>query len=196
MVLSDRAIREEIRAGRIVIEPLADGSIQPASVDVRLDRRVLVLGGSDRPYVDLRQDLTGLAREVVLEEDEPLLLGSGECALAGTIERVELPDDIVARIEARSSLNRVGLFVHSSAGYVDPGWRGHLTLGITNAAALPITLYAGMPIGQISFMRLESPAERPYGSGTLASKYQDQAAATPSLAHLNFPGRDGPAAST
>ena len=196
MVLSDAAIRREIRAGRITVEPLGAGSVQPASVDVHLDRSLLVFRDLDRPYIDVRQDLTELAQQIEIGCDEPFLLLPGECALAGTLEHIELPDDIVARVEGRSSLNRVGLFVHSNAGYVDPGWRGRLTLGITNVAALPIALFRGMSIGQISFLRLSDPAENPYGSRALSSKYQDQKAAAPSLMHLNFPGRAAPNSGT
>ena len=186
MVLSDRSIREEIDRGRIVIEPLGEGCIQPASVDVHLDNRLLVFRNSRRPYVDVRENLDGLTEMVEIEGDTPFMLHPGEFVLGSTLERIELPDDLVARIEGKSSLGRIGLLIHSTAGYVDPGWKGHLTLELTNVSNLPITLYVGMKIGQISYLRLSAPAENLYGSPGLGSKYQGQAVPTASRAYRDF----------
>ncbi len=192
MVLSDRSIREEINRGRIVIRPLDPASIQPASVDLRLDRQLLVFKSWRQPYyIDVRQNPQDLNELVELKEDEPFLLSPGEFVLASTLEWIELPDDIVGRLEGKSSLGRIGLLIHSTAGYVDPGWRGHLTLELSNVAKLPITLYYGMKIGQISFLKLSSPAENLYGSPKLGSKYQGQTAPTPSRFYREFEPRPG-----
>lgn len=194
MVLSDRTIRDEIEAGRIVLDPLELGNVQPASVDVRLDRRLLVFHNSRRPFIDVRQDMTDLMEPEEIPADEPFMLHPGEFVLASTLEHVELPSDIVARLEGKSSLGRMGLLIHSTAGYVDPGWKGHLTLELTNVAKLPITLYYGMPIGQLSFLRLSTPAEHVYGSPALNSKYLGQTQPTASRMHRNFPaGTEGSA---
>ncbi len=163
MVLSDRSIKEELAKGRIVIDPLGEGCIQPASVDVHLDRKVLAFRNSRRPYIDVREDMADLTEMVEIDDDHPYMLHPGEFALASTLERIELPDDLVARLEGKSSLGRIGLLIHSTAGYVDPGWKGHLTLELSNVANLPITLYYGMKIGQISYTRLSTPAENLYG---------------------------------
>jgi len=186
MVLSDRTIREELARGRIVIEPLDETSIQPASVDVRMDDKILVFRNSRRPYIDIRQQLDDLTEMVPLVPDEPFILHPGEFVLASTLEHIEIPDDLVARLEGKSSLGRMGLLIHSTAGYVDPGWKGHLTLELSNVARLPITLYYGMRIGQISFLRLTTPAERLYGSPSLGSKYQGQTEPTPSRMHRDY----------
>ena len=181
MVLSDRTIREEIAKKRIVIEPLDPSCIQPASVDVHLDRKLLVFKTWRSPfYVDVKQRHDDLNETVEIEDDRPFLLPPGELVLGSTIENIALPDDIVGRLEGKSSLGRIGLLIHSTAGYVDPGWRGHLTLELSNVAKLPVTLYHGMKIGQISFVRLTSPAERLYGDESLGSKYQGQVEATAS----------------
>lgn len=184
--LSDRTIREELAAGRIVIEPLADGAVQPASVDLRLDRSILVFRNNRVPYIDLRSTNERLTEEVVIGDDDPFMLHPGEFVLGSTLERVEVPADLVARLEGKSSLGRVGLLIHSTAGYVDPGWKGRLTLELSNVSNLPITLYHRMKIGQISFLRLSAPAERLYGSAELGSKYQGQSDPTPSRGHLDF----------
>ena len=175
MVLSDHTIREEISAGRIVIDPLDESCIQPASVDIRLDKKLLVFTSRYRyPYIDVKQNQDGLSEMVKIDEDRPFLLHPSEFVLASTLETIKLPDDIVGRLEGKSSLGRVGLLIHSTAGYVDPGCEGHLTLELSNVAKLPVTLYYGMKIGQISFLRLTSPADRVYGSEGLGSKYQGQ----------------------
>ena len=189
MVLSDRTIREEIAQGRIVIDPLDPSDIQPASIDVHLDDTVLVFRNSRKPYIDVRQDTSDLTEMEQISDDNPFILHPGEFVLASTSEHIEIPDDIVARLEGKSSLGRIGLLIHSTAGYVDPGWKGHLTLELSNVANLPVTLYSGMKIGQISFLRLSSPVENPYGSKGLGSKYQGQTQPTASRIHLNFKSR-------
>ena len=190
MVLSDRTIRAELEAGRIVIDPLDTDLVQPSSVDVRVDRRFRVFRNSRYPYIDVRRAMDDLTEPVEVEGDEPFILHPGEFVLGQTLERVTLPDDLVARLEGKSSLGRLGLLIHSTAGFVDSGFSGNLTLELSNVANLPITIYYGMPIGQISFMRMDAPVERPYGSRGTSSKYQDQSEPTPSRFHLNFtPGR-------
>ena len=186
MVLSDRSIKEELAKGRIVIDPLGEGCIQPASVDVHLDRQVLAFRNSRRAYIDVREDMADLTEMIEIGEDHPFMLHPGEFVLASTLERIELPDDLVARLEGKSSLGRIGLLIHSTAGYVDPGWRGHLTLELSNVANLPVTLYYGMKIGQISYTRLSTPAENLYGSEALQSKYQDQTQPTASRVYREF----------
>ena len=182
MVLSDRTIKKELAKGRIVIDPLGEGCIQPASVDVHLDRRLLVFRNSRRAYIDIRQDMSDLTEMVEIDGDVPFILHPGEFVLASTYENIELPVDLVARLEGKSSLGRIGLLIHSTAGYVDPGWKGHLTLELSNVANLPITLYFRMKIGQLSYLRLSTPADNPYGSPGLGSKYQGQTEPTASRA--------------
>ena len=187
MVLSDRTIKEELAKGRIVIEPLGEGCIQPASVDIHLDRQLLVFRNSRLPYIDVRQDTSNLTDMVVIEDDDkPFILHPGEFVLASTLEYIELPDDLVARLEGKSSLGRIGLLIHSTAGYVDPGWKGHLTLELSNVANLPVTLYHRMKIGQISYLRLSAKAENLYGSPGLGSKYQGQTQPTASRMYRDF----------
>ena len=186
MVLSDRTIRTEIEAGRIAIEPFDPGLVQPSSVDVRVDRRFRVFHNARYPYIDVRAPMDGLTELVEMEGDEPFILHPGEFVLGQTLERVTLPDDLVARLEGKSSLGRLGLLIHSTAGFVDAGFSGNLTLELSNVANLPITLYHGMPIGQISFMRMDGPVDNPYGSRASGSKYQGQAEPTASRFYLNF----------
>jgi dCTP deaminase len=187
MVLSDRTIREEIDRGRIVIEPLSSDCIQPASVDLHLDKKLLIFKSQRYPaYIDVRRNLDHLNELVELEEDNAFFLNPGELVLASTLESITLPDDIVGRLEGKSSLGRIGLLIHSTAGYVDPGWKGHLTIELTNVAKLPITLYYKMKIGQISFLKLTSPVDRLYGAAELGSKYQGQTEPTASKYHGNF----------
>ena len=190
MVLSDRTIREELAKGRIVIEPLDLSCVQPASVDVHLDRKLLVFRNSRRPYIDVRQDMSDLNETVEIEDEHPFILHPGEFVLASTLEYISLPEDLVARLEGKSSLGRIGLLIHSTAGYVDPGWKGHLTLELSNVANLPVTLYYEMKIGQISFLRLTSPAENLYGSPGLGSKYQGQTEPTASRMYKDFASED------
>jgi dCTP deaminase len=188
VVLSDRTIRAEIDAGRIVIEPFEADLIQPSSIDVRVDSRFRVFHNARYPFIDVRQPMDDLTELVEVGEGEPFILHPGEFVLGQTLEQVTLPDDVVARLEGKSSLGRLGLLIHSTAGFVDAGFSGNLTLELSNVANLPITIYQGMPIGQISFMRMDGPVERPYGSRETKSKYQGQAEPTPSRFHLNFKG--------
>ena len=188
MVLSDRTIKEELAKGRIVISPLDDADIQPASVDLRLDRKLLVFTNSRRPHIDVKESLDDLTEIVEIGDESPFILHPGEFVLGSTMEHIELPDDLVARLEGKSSLGRIGLVIHSTAGFVDPGWKGHLTLELSNLARLPITLYYGMKIGQISYLRLTTPAERLYGSEGLGSKYQGQTEPTASRFSREFTG--------
>ena len=188
MVLSDRTIRAEIAAERILIEPFDPGLVQPSSIDVRVDRRFRVFHNARYPYIDVRQPMEDLTELVEVAGDEPFILHPGEFVLGQTLERVRLPDDLVARLEGKSSLGRLGLLIHSTAGFVDAGFSGNLTLELSNVANLPITIYHGMPIGQISFMRMDGPVEHPYGSRETSNKYQGQAEPTPSRFYLNFGG--------
>ncbi len=190
MVLSDRTIKEELAKGRIVIRPLEDEDIQPASVDLRLDRKILVFSNSRRPHIDVKKGLDDLTEVVEIGDDAPFILHPGEFVLGSTLEHIELPDDLVARLEGKSSLGRIGLVIHSTAGFVDPGWKGRLTLELSNLARLPITLYYGMKIGQISYLRLTTPASRLYGSEGLGSKYQGQSEPTASRFSHEFSGPD------
>jgi dCTP deaminase len=186
VVLSDNTIRAEIEAERIVIDPFDPGLVQPSSVDVRVDKRFRVFQNSRYPYIDVRQPMEDLTELVTVEGDEPFILHPGEFVLGQTLERVTLPNDLVARLEGKSSLGRLGLLIHSTAGFVDAGFSGNLTLELSNVANLPITIYYGMPIGQLSFMRMDAPVEHPYGSTETGSKYQGQAEPTPSRFYLNF----------
>ncbi|HEX9693911.1 MAG TPA: dCTP deaminase [Actinomycetota bacterium] len=180
MILSDVDIRKEIESGRIVIDPFDPDSIQPSSVDLHVDDRFRVFANSRYPYIDVKKEMPGLTEVVEVADPDPFILHPGEFVLGSTLERVAIPDDMVARLEGKSSLGRLGLLIHSTAGYVDPGWDGYLTLELSNVANLPITIYPGMKIGQISFFRLTTPAERPYGSTETRSKYQGQRGPTAS----------------
>ena len=186
VILSDRTIREEVAAGHIVIEPFDDRLVQPSSVDVRLDSVFRVFRNHTAGLIDVKQDLTALTEQVDIADDGVFMLHPGEFVLGSTVERVTVPGQLVARIEGKSSLGRLGLLIHSTAGFVDAGFSGHLTLELANVASLPITLYPGMKIGQISFMRMTTPADRPYGSGATGSKYQGQRGPTPSRYFENF----------
>ena len=190
MVLSDRTIKEELAKGRIVIDPLDEDNIQPASVDLRLDRQIARFPPPEQySFIDIRRDLSALTVIDEIPDPLPYVLKPRQFILGSTLEYVELPDDIVARLEGKSSLGRLGLLIHSTAGYVDPGWKGQLTLEISNVADMEITLYYGMKISQISFLRLSTPADHPYGSPELGSKYQGQVGPTPTRAHLEFVNR-------
>ncbi|HXF56786.1 MAG TPA: dCTP deaminase [Actinomycetota bacterium] len=191
MILSDRSIREEIERGRIVIDPFDERCLQPSSVDLHVDRRFRVFHNARYPYIDVKRDMPDLTELVEVQGEDPFILHPGEFVLGSTLERVRLPDDIVARLEGKSSLGRLGLLIHSTAGYVDPGWDGYLTLELSNVANLPITIYPGMKIGQISFFRLSSPAEHPYGSRERGSKYQGQRGPTPSRFFEEFRAEAG-----
>ncbi len=186
MILSDRDIRAAIEAGRIVIAPFAPDAVQPSSVDLHLDRRFRVFRNSRYPYIDVREPQPDLTELVEIDAELPFILHPGEFVLGSTLERVALPDDLVARLEGKSSLGRLGLLIHSTAGYVDPGWDGNLTLELSNVANLPITLYYGMKIGQISFQRMSSPVEIAYGDARIGSRYRGQRDPTASLYHQDF----------
>jgi len=188
VVLSDRTIRSEIQAGRIVIEPHDDSLVQPSSIDLRVDRRFRVFNNSRYPYIDVRKPMEDLTELVEVEGGKPFILHPGEFVLGQTLEKVTLPNDLVARLEGKSSLGRLGLLIHSTAGFVDSGFSGNLTLELSNVANLPITIYEGMPIGQISFMRMDGPVDHPYGSHATGSKYQGQSEPTPSRFYENFAG--------
>ena len=186
MVLSDRTIRREIEDGRIAIDPFDASMVQPSSIDVRVDRRFRVFHNARYPYIDVRQPMEDLTELVEVGPDERFILHPGEFVLGQTLEHVTLPDDLVARLEGKSSLGRLGLLIHSTAGFVDAGFSGNLTLELSNVANLPITIYHGMPIGQLSFMRMDGPVEHPYGSRDTSNKYQGQTEPTPSRFYLNF----------
>lgn len=184
MILSDQAIEHALASGRIVIKPLGENAIQPSSVDIRLGGSLLVFRNASHPYVDTRKPVRGLTTEVAFKTaDDPFIMHPGEFVLGATFEHIEVPDDLVCRIEGRSSLGRLGIVIHSTAGYVDPGWRGPLTLELSNVSNLPVTLYAAMGIGQLSFHEMTGPALRPYGSKGLGSKYQDSKGPVDSRIH-------------
>ena len=185
MVLSDRSIKLEMAADRIVIDPCDPDDIQPSSVDLHLGSDFQVFRNSRYPYIDPAREMPGLTERVAASSEEPFVLHPSEFALGTTLERIALPDDIVGRLEGKSSLGRLGLLIHSTAGYVDPGWDGRLTLELSNVANLPILLVPGMKIGQISFARMTTEVDRPYGHPDLGSKYLGQDAATPSKMYLN-----------
>jgi dCTP deaminase len=186
VILSDRSIREALETGSIVIDPLLEGGIQPSSVDLRIDRYFRVFRNDTTPYIDPKQPQEDLTELVEVDDGKAFILHPGEFVLASTLERVELPADVAARIEGKSSLGRLGLLTHSTAGFVDSGFRGHLTLELSNVANLPIAIYPRMRIGQISFLQMTSAADAPYGSDPARSKYQDQKGPTPSRYYRNF----------
>jgi dCTP deaminase len=192
MVLSDRTIRRLLDERRIEIEPYDPSLLQPSSVDVRVDRFFRVFHNARYPYIDVKKPQEELTELVEIDEERPFILHPGEFVLASTLERIRLPDDLVARLEGKSSLGRLGLLIHSTAGFIDPGWDGHVTLELSNVANLPITIYHAMKIGQLSFVQLSEPAEFPYGSGGLGSKYQGQQGPTPSRYYENFPSPSSP----
>ena len=186
VLLSDRDLRKEIESGRLVLEPLELGLLQPSSIDVRLDRFFRVFNNTKYTHIDPSQQQDDLTTLVEPEGEEPFVLHPGEFVLGATFERVSLPDDLAGRLEGKSSLGRLGLLTHSTAGFIDPGFEGHITLELSNVSNLPITLWPGMKIGQLCLFRLESPAEHPYGSAQAGSRYQGQRGPTPSRAYLNF----------
>jgi dCTP deaminase len=185
-VLSDRDIRAALEAGDVAIRPYDAQDLQPSSVDLHLDRSFRVFRNNRYPFIDVRAPQPDLTELLTIADDEPFVLHPGEFVLGQTLEWVELPNDLVARLEGKSSLGRLGLLIHSTAGYVDPGWKGNLTLELSNVANLPIALYFGMKIGQISFFKMSSAVERPYGSPSLGSKYQGQSEPTASAFHRDF----------
>jgi dCTP deaminase len=185
MVLSDRTIREYLGSGRLVIDPYDPTLVQPSSVDVRVSSDFRVFHNNRQPFIDVRRPLEDLTDVVTMNGDEPFILHPGEFVLGSTLERVGIPNDLVARLEGKSSLGRLGLLIHSTAGYIDPGWDGQITLELSNVARLPITIYPGMPIGQISFLTLTTPVDQPY-----RGKYRGQSGPTASEYHQNFPGQE------
>jgi len=186
VLLSDRDIRAEIAAGRVGCEPFTESMIQPSSVDVRLDKFFRVFENHKYSVIDPSMEQPDLTREVIAEGDEPFILHPGEFVLASTYEVITLPDDIAGRLEGKSSLGRLGLLTHSTAGFIDPGFSGHITLELSNVANLPVKLFPGMKIGQLCLIKLSSPAEHPYGSEKYGSRYQGQRGPTASRSFLNF----------
>jgi dCTP deaminase len=186
VLLSDRDIRAEIDGGRVRLEPYDEEMVQPSSIDVRLDKYFLLFDNHKYPFIDPAEDQPDLTRLIEVERDEPLILHPGEFVLGSTFEIVTLPDDLAARLEGKSSLGRLGLLTHSTAGFVDPGFSGHVTLELSNVATLPIKLWPGMKVGQLCFFRLSSPAENPYGSAKHGSRYQGQRGPTASRSFQNF----------
>ena len=186
MLLSDKDIRAEIDSGRVRVDPYDAGMVQPSSIDVRLDRFFRVFENHRYPHIDPAVEQPDLTRLVEPEGDEAFILHPGEFVLGTTLETVTIPDDMVARLEGKSSLGRLGLLTHSTAGFIDPGFTGHVTLELSNMATLPIKLWPGMKIGQLCMFRLASPVEHPYGSAKYGSRYQGQRGPTPSRSYLNF----------
>jgi dCTP deaminase len=186
MVLSDRSIKEAIAQGRIIIDPLGDDCVQPSSVDLHIDQFFRVFRNHTQRVIDVHDAQEDLTELIDVGPESPMILHPGEFMLGSTTERIAIPDDIVGRLDGKSSLGRLGLVIHSTAGFVDAGWDGHITLELSNVANLPITLYPGMKIGQISFFQMTTPADRPYGSEGLGSKYSGQRGPTPSRYSENF----------
>lgn len=186
MLLSDRDIRDQIDAGRVRLDPFDAEMIQPASVDVRIDRFFRLFDNHKHAMIDPSVEQADLTREVAVDPEEPYMLHPGEFVLASTYEQITLPEDIAARLEGKSSLGRLGLLTHSTAGFIDPGFSGHITLELSNMATLPVALWPGMKIGQLCFFRMSSPAAHPYGSAGNLNRYLGQRGPTPSRSHLNF----------
>ncbi len=186
MLLSDRDIKSELSVGRIGLEPYDEAMVQPSSIDVRLDRFFRLFDNHKYPFIDPSADQPDLTHLIETDADEAFILHPGEFVLGATFEQVTLADDIAARLEGKSSLGRLGLLTHSTAGFIDPGFSGHVTLELSNVATLPIKLWPGMKIGQLCFFRLTSPAEKPYGSAEYSSRYQGQRGPTASRSFANF----------
>ena len=186
MLLSDRDIRSHIDTGRIALDPYDATMIQPSSVDVRIDRYFRLFDNHKYPVIDPAEDQPDLTRLIEVAPDEPFILHPGEFVLGATFEQVTLADDVAARLEGKSSLGRLGLLTHSTAGFIDPGFSGHVTLELSNMATLPVKLWPGMKIGQLCFFQLSSPAEKPYGSAEYKSRYNGQRGPTASRSFLNF----------
>lgn len=186
MLLSDRDIKAELASGRIGLSPSDSEMVQPSSVDVRLDRYFRLFDNHKYAVINPAEDQPELTRLIEVDPEEGFILHPGEFVLGSTYEKVSLPDDIAARLEGKSSLGRLGLLTHSTAGFIDPGFEGHVTLELSNVATLPIRLWPGMKIGQLCFFKLSSPAERPYGAGATYSRYLGQRGPTASRSHQNF----------
>jgi dCTP deaminase len=186
VILSDHTIREEVASGRIKIEPFDPTCVQPSSVDLHLDSLFRVFVNHHTPIIDVKKPHDDLTELREIKPDDAFMLHPGEFVLGSTQEVVGVPDDLVGRLEGKSSLGRLGLLIHSTAGFIDAGFEGHVTLELSNVATLPITLYPGMKIGQISFLRMTTAADNPYGTGVLGSKYKGQRGPTPSRYFENF----------
>jgi len=186
VLLSDRDIRAQLDAGRVLLDPFEPAMVQPSSIDVRIDRYFRLFDNHKYPFIDPAEAQPELTRLVEVDLEEPFILHPGEFVLASTFEVVTLPDDVAARLEGKSSLGRLGLLTHSTAGFIDPGFSGHVTLELSNVATLPIKLWPGMKIGQLCFFQLSSPAQHPYGSSTYGSRYQGQRGPTASLSYRSF----------
>jgi dCTP deaminase len=186
VLLSDRDIKAEIDSGRVHLEPYDEAMVQPSSIDVRLDKYFRLFDNHKYPFIDPAEDQPDLTRLIEVQRGEPLILHPGEFVLGSTFEVVTMPDDLAARLEGKSSLGRLGLLTHSTAGFVDPGFSGHVTLELSNVATLPIKLWPGMKVGQLCFIRLSSPTENPYGSAKYGSRYQGQRGPTASRSFQNF----------
>ncbi|QNQ91150.1 dCTP deaminase [Corynebacterium poyangense] len=186
MLLSDRDIRAAIDSGDLQIDPFDSSLIQPSSIDVRMDRLFRVFNNSRYTHIDPKLEQEDLTSLVEVAEGDSFVLHPGEFVLAATLEHFTLPPHLAGRLEGKSSLGRLGLLTHSTAGFIDPGFSGHITLELSNTANLPIVLWPGMKVGQLALFQMSSPAETPYGSGALGSKYQGQRGPTPSRAYLNF----------
>lgn len=186
MVLSDRSITEALASGRLFVDPIGEDAVQPASLDIRLDRYFRVFRNHRDAFIDIRESAENLTEPLEIADDEPFVLHPGEFVLGSTVEHVRLANDLVARVEGKSSLGRLGLLVHATAGFVDPGWDGNLTLELSNVATLPIRLYYDMKIGQLSFQNLTTEADRPYGHPDLKSRYQGQTLPTASRIHRDY----------
>jgi dCTP deaminase len=186
VILSDRSLKRALKEGRLVVDPFDADAIQPSSIDLRLDRYFRVFHNARYPYIDVKEPMEGLTELVEVKEDDAFILHPGEFVLASTLEVVKIAPDLAARLEGKSSLGRLGLLTHSTAGFLDPGFEGHVTLELSNVANLPITLYPGMRIGQIAVFQLTTRAEQPYGSPGIGSKYQGQRGPTPSRYWENF----------
>ncbi|WP_298327505.1 dCTP deaminase [Haloactinopolyspora sp.] len=186
MLLSDRDIRAAVESKRVQLDPYDPDMVQPSSIDIRLDRYFRVFENHRYPHIDPAQEQPGLTRVVEPEPGEPFVLHPGEFVLASTFETVTLGDDVAARLEGKSSLGRLGLLTHSTAGFIDPGFTGHVTLELSNVATLPMKLWPGMKVGQLCFFALSSAVDEPYGSQRHGSRYQGQRGPTPSRSYLNF----------
>ena len=189
MIFSDRTMKEALAEKRIQVDPLVEANIQPSSIDVRVDEFFRTFENHRYSYIDPRTPQPDLTTEVQADDDHPFILHPGEFVLGSTLEAITLADDVVARLEVKSSLGRLGLLIHSTAGFIDPGFSGHITLELSNVANLPIAIYPGMRIGQVSFYELTTPADNPYGSSAARSKYQGQRGPTPSRIHQDFDDR-------
>ncbi|MBY0443022.1 MAG: dCTP deaminase [Mycobacteriaceae bacterium] len=186
MLLSDHDLRAAVAAGRLGVDPFDEALVQPSSIDVRLDRMFRVFNNTRYTHIDPAQRQDELTSLVEPPDGEPFVLHPGEFVLGSTLELFTLPVDLAGRLEGKSSLGRLGLLTHSTAGFIDPGFSGHITLELSNVANLPITLWPGMKIGQLCILSLTSPAEHPYGSSQAGSKYQGQRGPTPSRSYQGF----------